>query len=232
MKDLGIQVDGILLDIGISSPQLDGDRGFRPEMEGALDLRFDVTTGILSKATHAALGCESTSKPETANSAQNRLAFLGFTHAPSGLGLTMSVPHPPGVPAHEFLQTVSAEDLEEILVKYGGEDATVAQRIADMVVFQRQTGVGLWPAGYMPHPSVRLVGASGICPIPSCDWSTHRVSLSRSSSSARLRTRRALWNRCLCLEPPPKSVRGEFSGKMAYQGLNRPFSSRALFKCP
>ena len=46
------------------------------------------------------------------------------------------------MPAHEFLQTVSAEDLETILIKYGGEDATVAQRIADMVVFQRETGVG------------------------------------------------------------------------------------------
>jgi 16S rRNA C1402 N4-methylase RsmH len=45
MKGLGVKVDGVLLDIGISSPQLDGDRGFRPEMEGPLDLRFDLNSG-------------------------------------------------------------------------------------------------------------------------------------------------------------------------------------------
>jgi 16S rRNA (cytosine1402-N4)-methyltransferase len=49
MKELGVEVNGILLDIGISSPQLDGDRGFRPEMEGPLDLRYDLTSGIRGK---------------------------------------------------------------------------------------------------------------------------------------------------------------------------------------
>ena len=40
------QPAGVLLDIGISSPQLDdGQRGFRPEMDGPLDLRFDTTNG-------------------------------------------------------------------------------------------------------------------------------------------------------------------------------------------
>ena len=34
-------VHGVLIDIGISSPQLDGGRGFRVEFEGPLDMRFD-----------------------------------------------------------------------------------------------------------------------------------------------------------------------------------------------
>jgi 16S rRNA (cytosine1402-N4)-methyltransferase len=41
-------VDGILLDIGISSPQLDGTRGFRPEFDGPLDMRFDVRPEVES----------------------------------------------------------------------------------------------------------------------------------------------------------------------------------------
>ena len=42
----GVAVDGILLDIGISSPQLDGGRGFKPEVDGPLDMRFDVRDGV------------------------------------------------------------------------------------------------------------------------------------------------------------------------------------------
>lgn len=38
-------VTGVLLDIGISSPQLDGMRGFRPEIDGPLDMRFDIEKG-------------------------------------------------------------------------------------------------------------------------------------------------------------------------------------------
>eukprot|EP00811_Abedinium_folium_P025941 NODE_3749_length_1991_cov_21.263948.p1 GENE.NODE_3749_length_1991_cov_21.263948~~NODE_3749_length_1991_cov_21.263948.p1 ORF type:complete len:558 (-),score=72.71 NODE_3749_length_1991_cov_21.263948:204-1877(-) len=39
-------VSGIFLDLGISSPQLDdAARGFRPEEDGPLDLRFDTTSG-------------------------------------------------------------------------------------------------------------------------------------------------------------------------------------------
>jgi 16S rRNA (cytosine1402-N4)-methyltransferase len=38
-------IAGILLDVGISSPQLDGARGFKPEFDGELDMRFDVSEG-------------------------------------------------------------------------------------------------------------------------------------------------------------------------------------------
>lgn len=46
MKPLGVSPDGVFLDLGISSPQFDDQtRGFRPEQDGPLDLRFDVTRG-------------------------------------------------------------------------------------------------------------------------------------------------------------------------------------------
>ena len=47
LEQLGVTaVDGILLDLGLSSDQLaDGDRGFSFLAEGELDLRFDPTTG-------------------------------------------------------------------------------------------------------------------------------------------------------------------------------------------
>ena len=42
----GAFAHGVLIDIGISSPQLDGGRGFRPEFDGPLDMRFDVSEGV------------------------------------------------------------------------------------------------------------------------------------------------------------------------------------------
>ena len=45
---LGIsQVNGILMDIGVSSPQIDEvDRGFSFRMDGPLDMRMDTTCGL------------------------------------------------------------------------------------------------------------------------------------------------------------------------------------------
>jgi 16S rRNA (cytosine1402-N4)-methyltransferase len=45
-EGLSGSISGVFLDLGISSPQFDStNRGFRPEMDGPLDLRFDLTRG-------------------------------------------------------------------------------------------------------------------------------------------------------------------------------------------
>jgi len=49
VTELGLigKVNGILMDIGVSSPQLDdGQRGFSFQQDGPLDMRMDVTSGI------------------------------------------------------------------------------------------------------------------------------------------------------------------------------------------
>ena len=47
LRPLGVKPSGVFLDLGISSPQFDdSSRGFRPEQDGPLDLRFDVERGV------------------------------------------------------------------------------------------------------------------------------------------------------------------------------------------
>jgi 16S rRNA (cytosine1402-N4)-methyltransferase len=63
LEALGVsKVDGILLDLGISSPQIDvGERGFSFRFDGPLDMRMDQTTGktaaeYLAVATEQEIG--------------------------------------------------------------------------------------------------------------------------------------------------------------------------------
>lgn len=47
LTKLGVRPSGVFFDLGISSPQFDeAHRGFRPEADGPLDLRFDQGTGV------------------------------------------------------------------------------------------------------------------------------------------------------------------------------------------
>ena len=109
LKDLRGGVAGILLDLGISSPQLDDPtRGMRPEQSGPLDCRFDVTRGM---------------------------------------------------PAWQYLETASREDICAVLARYGdGQDAASAARIADAVVLTREAEGGAVPRS--TSDMARLVAAA------------------------------------------------------------------------
>ena len=51
LSELGIgAVDGMLLDIGMSSPLLEGDRGFSYRKDGPLDMRMDPESPVTAKA--------------------------------------------------------------------------------------------------------------------------------------------------------------------------------------
>jgi 16S rRNA (cytosine1402-N4)-methyltransferase len=50
LSELGIEaVDGMLLDIGMSSPLLEGDRGFSYRKDGPLDMRMDPESPVTAK---------------------------------------------------------------------------------------------------------------------------------------------------------------------------------------
>jgi len=86
-----VRLDGVLLDIGVSGPQVDSeDRGFRMAADGPLDLRMNPTKGV---------------------------------------------------PASEWLEGVSAEELAWVIHAYGEhKDALLSERIAEAVVAKRRHG--------------------------------------------------------------------------------------------
>ena len=92
LKPLGVEPSGVFLDLGISSPQFDdATRGFRPEQDGPLDLRFDVERGM---------------------------------------------------PASEYLRTVSRDELRRVIHEYGETtDPSAARRITDAIVIAREAGM-------------------------------------------------------------------------------------------
>jgi 16S rRNA (cytosine1402-N4)-methyltransferase len=69
------QVDGVLLDLGISSPQVDdGARGFSFRLDGPLDMRMDTTRGI-SAAEWLAMETEETIEKVIREYGEERFAF-------------------------------------------------------------------------------------------------------------------------------------------------------------
>jgi len=69
------QVDGVLLDLGISSPQVDdATRGFSFRADGPLDMRMDTTRGI-SAATWLATATEKSIGEVIKNYGEERFAF-------------------------------------------------------------------------------------------------------------------------------------------------------------
>jgi len=69
------QVDGILLDLGISSPQVDeAARGFSFRLDGPLDMRMDTTRGM-SAAEWLATESEQTIEKVIRNYGEERFAF-------------------------------------------------------------------------------------------------------------------------------------------------------------
>lgn len=68
-------VDGILVDLGVSSHQIDDrDRGFSFSADGPLDMRMEGDTGVLAAATTAVAGGD-------ASTALDRLTGGGTTSA-------------------------------------------------------------------------------------------------------------------------------------------------------
>ncbi len=76
LAQLGVtQVHGVLLDLGVSSPQLDdASRGFSFMREGPLDMRMDTSSGITAAQWLATAGQEEI-KEVIANYGEERFAF-------------------------------------------------------------------------------------------------------------------------------------------------------------
>ena len=164
LAPLGIEPAGVLLDIGISSPQLDGGRGFRPEMDGPLDMRFDVDHGEsawawLQTCSREKLvqilidyGGQSTHIITHPNTARGRL----FKMAPTIVMRDVCL-HPSALRSRCKTRlesrmyrnrTFNPRFIDAWMPLYrcvdaAGENAQCARRVADAIILARQ---GLWPA--------------------------------------------------------------------------------------
>lgn len=106
-------LDGILLDLGVSSPQLDdAARGFSWTKEGPLDMRMSKETSGERRETS-----EEPIEPAT------RLSFLVSEHN--------------GRTAKKILDTYTAQQLTQIFTEYGEE--RYARKIAQAIVHDRGT---------------------------------------------------------------------------------------------
>ena len=129
-------VHGVLIDIGISSPQLDGGRGFRVEFEGPLDMRFDQRPHVESAIQFLhRVDRHEVRVPQAQPRSILRWVFAIFlgTHTffstlPNSLSLSLS-------PLFFFWLQLAAT-----IEAYGGEHPLAAQRIADAVALAKLTG--------------------------------------------------------------------------------------------
>lgn len=77
-------VSGVFLDLGISSPQFDAaGRGFRPEADGPLDLRFDQTRGEPASALLKRIGREELIDILVVGGESDKVRMCARTRSPS-----------------------------------------------------------------------------------------------------------------------------------------------------
>lgn len=154
LEPLGARPCAVLFDLGISSPQFDeAQRGFRPEADGPLDLRFDQSKGTPAPAPARLRRSSRRARPLHATDYHHPHPSLATSHhvpaitwhrplitghPPPASPRLLTALHTTGVPAYEWLETVARAELIRVLHAYGETtDATAARRIADAICLAR-----------------------------------------------------------------------------------------------